>query len=420
MKFKVRILGAAAAFGLLATASFAQDSTIKIGVVQPQSGECAQWGVPITRGVEIWAEEFNAAGGIKDATGAAHKLEVTGYDNECYTAGAELTAFRRAILDDGVQIILQTFTPASRKAVAELTTENKVLATSYGAGFLGKDYPFLIGSVTGSPASYMYLVSHLLETRPDIKKVAIVTTDNSFGQAARAFYRAGIAPYADQVEIVFDNPYDPAMAADMLGLATPIAAAEPDLIVELGFTPGQQAVFIETMGQLGYTGLFGSEGWTMSFVTERVAPDTLAGRLFSAYVVDASEASFSPRVTGFYNTYVEKYGVEEWSVLASVAYAAMTTIEAGIQQADGPTGEAVQAALFKGPTVEQPLFGTSTWGGAEIYGANTHLLTPLPVYSNNADGNVVLDAVVDVGAWWSANSAKALPELAAGGQVTAE
>ena len=420
MKFKVSTFGAAALLGLLATASIAADSTIKVGVVQPQSGECAQWGVPITRGVQLWAEEFNAAGGIKDATGATHKIEVKGYDNECYTAGGELTAFRRAILDDGMQIILQTFTPASRKAVAELTTQNKVLATSYGAGFLGKQYPYLIGSVTGSPASYMYLASHLLETRPEIKKVAIVTTDNSFGQAARAFYRAGIAPYADRVEIVFDNPYDPNMASDMLGLATPIAAAKPDLIVELGFTPGQQAVFIETMGQLGYTGLFGSEGWTMSFVKERVDPKTLAGRLFSAYVVDASEASFSPRVTKFYDAYVAKYGVKEWSVLASVAYAAMTTIEAGIQSASAPTGEAVRAALFKDPTVKQPLFGTSMWGGAEVYGANTHLLTPLPVYSTDDKGNVVLNAVVDVGAWWSTNKAKALPELAKGGQVTAE
>jgi branched-chain amino acid transport system substrate-binding protein len=418
MKFKMQTLGAAAVLGILATAAFAQDSTIKVGVVQPQSGECAQWGVPITRGVEIWAEEFNAAGGIKDATGAAHKIEVTGYDNECYTAGGELTAFRRAILDDGNQIILQTFTPASRKAVAEMTTENKVLATSYGAGFLGKDYPYLIGSVTGSPASYMYLVSHLLETHPEIKKVAIVTTDNSFGQAARAFYRAGIAPYSDRVEIVFDNPYDPAMANDMLGLATPIAAAAPDLIVELGFTPGQQAAFIETMGQLGYTGLFGSEGWTMGFVTERVAPETLKGRLFSAYVVDASEPSFSPRVNKFYEEYVAKYGEKEWSVLASVAYAAMTTIEAGIQASDTPTGEGVRNALFKGPSVEQPLFGTSTWGGAEIYGANNHLLTPLPVYTTDDAGKVVLDAVVDVNAWWAAHKDAALPELKAGGQVS--
>ncbi|RWX58343.1 ABC transporter substrate-binding protein, partial [Mesorhizobium sp. M2A.F.Ca.ET.039.01.1.1] len=106
--------------------------TINVGVVQPQAGECAQWGVPITRGVQIWAEEFNANGGIADTTGKKHQIKVTTYDNNCYTAGDELTAFRRAILDDKVNFILQTFTPASRQAVAQIATENKVLTTSYG------------------------------------------------------------------------------------------------------------------------------------------------------------------------------------------------------------------------------------------------------------------------------------------------
>jgi branched-chain amino acid transport system substrate-binding protein len=302
--------------------------------------------------------------------------------------------------------------------VAEIATQNKVLSTSYGAGYLSKDYPYLIGSVTGSPASYMYLVSHLLEKFPDIKNVAIVTADHSFGQAAKAFYKAGIAPYADRVKIVHEEPYAPDSANDMLGLATPIAAAKPDLVVELGFTPGQQALFIEAMQQLGYTGLFGSEGWTMKFIKERMPASAVDGKLFSAYVVDASETTFSPRVTQFYKTYVDKYGEQEWSVFASVAYAAMTTIEAGIQAAQAPTGEGVREALFAAPTVEQPLFGKSTWGGEEIYGANTHLQTPLPVYVTDAEGNMKLEGVVDVGAWWSKNKEKALPELAAGGQIS--
>jgi branched-chain amino acid transport system substrate-binding protein len=419
MQRKISILAGAAALAA-ASVSFAQDSVIKVGVVQPQSGECAQWGVPITRGVELWAKEFNEAGGIKDASGNSHQIEVTGYDNACYTAGEELTAFRRAILDDGVEFILQTFTPASRKAIAPLATENKVLTTSYGAGYLSADYPYLIGSVTGSPASYMYLVSYLIEENPDIEKVAIVTADHSFGEAARAFYKAGIAPYTDRVEIVFSDPYDPAMAGDMFSIAGPIASSEPDLIVELGFTPGQQASFVETMQQLGYSGLFASEGWTMNFLTDRLQADYLDGRIYSAYVVDASEQSFSPRVAQFYDAYVETYGQAEWSVFASVAYAAMTTIEAGIQMAEEPTGEAVRAALFAEETVDNPLFGESRWAGSEIYGADTHLLTPLPVYVTDAEGNVTLDGIVDVGAWWQENAQAALTELEAGGQVTAQ
>jgi hypothetical protein len=42
MRLKIQTLGATAVLRLLATAGLAHDSTIKIGVVQPQSGECAQ------------------------------------------------------------------------------------------------------------------------------------------------------------------------------------------------------------------------------------------------------------------------------------------------------------------------------------------------------------------------------------------
>ncbi|ESW66234.1 ABC transporter substrate-binding protein [Mesorhizobium sp. C280B] len=419
MNVLTRLLIAGACAGALGTSAAAED-TIKVGVVQPQAGECAQWGVPITRGVQIWAEEFNANGGIADATGKKHKIDVTGYDNNCYTAGDELNAFRRAILDDKVSFILQTFTPASRQAVAEITTENKVLTTSYGAGYLSAKYPFLIGSVTGSPASYMFLVSHLLESRPEIKRVAIVTADHSFGQAALAYYKAGLAPYLDRVEIVYSQPYDPASTSDMLGLATPVIASSPDLIVELGFTPGQQALFIESMEQLGYKGLYGSEGWTMGLVTERVPASEVAGRIFSAYVVDASEPNFSPRVSAFYKTYVEKFGEKEWSALASVAYAAMTTIEAGIQKSSDPTGAGVRDALFASDTVDQPLFGPSRWGGSELFGANNWLMTPLPVYVTDDKGGVKVDAVVDVAAWWNAHKDAALPALSEGGQVSAK
>ena len=392
---------------------------IEVGVIQPQAGQCAQWGVPITRGVQIWAEEFNNAGGIKDAKGVAHNLNVHAYDNNCYTAGDELTAARRAILDDKVQFILQTFTPASRKATAPLVTQNKVLTTSYGAGYLAPSYPFVIGSVTGSPAAYMLLVSYLLETHPDIKRVAIVTTDNSFGQAALAYYKAGIEPYRDRVSIVYEKPYDPAMANDMMSLLTPVAQSKPDLIVELGFTPGQQGLFVETMTQLGYKGKFGSEGWTMKFLTEKVSPESLAGRIYSAYVVDASEPTFSPRITNFYKSYVAKYGEKEWSALASVAYAAMTTIEAGIQASDDVTGAAVQAKLKSMETVKQPLFGPSKWSGKDIYGADNQLLTPLPVYNADKTGSVKLEKIVDAAAWWQKNKAKALPVLKTGGQVSA-
>lgn len=414
MKLGIKTLGVGV-LALLLTPPAAAD-TIKVAALQPQSGDCANWGVPITRGVELWAEEFNNSGGIRDATGEKHKIEVIGYDNACYTAGEELKAARRAILDDGVEFLLQTYTPAARKAIAPLVTENKALTLSYGSGFLSPDYPYLIGAVTGAPSAFMLVASRVLETHPEIERVAIVTPDHSYGLSAKAYFRAGVAPHTDRVDIVYDASYDPGKADDMFGLASPIAAAEPDLILELGMSPGPQALFVETMEQLGYDGLYASGGWTRSLLEERVSPEYIDGRMFSAYVVDASVSGIDPRLTDFYERYVEKFGAEEWTSWASVGFATMTTLEAGIKAADEPTGEAVRAALFSDKTVEQPLFGTSTWAGSDIYGANTHLLTPLPINVMKRESSTV-HSVVNTTEWWRENKDAALPELEAGGQV---
>lgn len=160
-----------AARGGLLSKAFAADDTIKV--------------LPVTRGVQMWAEELNAAGGVK-AGSAAFKLAVRGSDNACYTASEELKAARRAVLEDGCSFILQTYTPACRQAIASLVNDHKVLSIAYGAGYLSKDYPYLMGGVSGSPMTNMVIMSHMLEQHPEVKKVAILTNDTSFGKAGKA------------------------------------------------------------------------------------------------------------------------------------------------------------------------------------------------------------------------------------------
>ena len=95
----------------------------------------------------------------------------------------------------------------------------------------------------------------------------------------------------------------------------------------------------------------------------------------------------------------------------------MTTFEPGFAGAMEPTGTAVREALLAADVLDHPLFGPSTWGGAEIYGANHHLMTPLPIYSVDEDGLFFVSSVVDVAEWWDANKAYALPKLEAAGQT---
>ena len=420
-----RLFGAAltsiAALGLaLAVSSGASraEDTITVGVIQPLAGDCGQWGIPISRGAELWAEQLNEEGGVLSGDGKRYKIEIKEYDNVCYVPGEELKAGRRAMLDDKVKFMLQTYTPGSRQATAQMTTDNHTLTTSYGAGYLASEHPYIMGGITGSPTSYMLIVSRILEARPDAKRVAIITSNNSFGLAAKAYYEAGVAPHKDRgVEIVYNESYDPDATKDMLGLITPLMATNPDVIVELGFVPAQQTTMIETALQLGFKGVFGAEGFTMPMILERLKGQDLAGRFYSGYAVEASEATYSPRAHDFYKRYVAKYGAEAWSPFAPIGYAALGTIEAGIKMSKSIDSKDVMETLYAAKTVDHPIFGPSGWGGEEIFGANHHLLTPLPIYNVDKDGKVVVDAVVDSAKWWADHKAVALPILKAGGQV---
>ena len=410
----------AAALGMAVSATTETASaqeTLQVGAIQPQAGDCGQWGIPITRGMQIWADQLNAEGGLLAGDGKRYMIEIKAYDNVCYIPGEELKAGRRAILDDGIKFMLQTFTPGSRQAIAQMTTDHHVLTTSYGAGYLSKDHPYLIGGITGSPAAYMLVASRALTANPDVKRVAIITADASYGLAAKAYFEAGVAAHPDQAEIVYNESYSPDATKDMLGLLTPLMASEPDMICQLGFVPAQLAIMVETVEQLGFKGVYCAEGFTMPIILKRVPAEVLAGRMYFGYAFEASEASFSPKGHELYTTYVEQFGEDQWSPYTPIGYAAIGTIEAGIRMSPSIDSEVVMKTLLGAEVVDHPIFGPSRWGGEEIYGANNHLLTPLPIYNLGADGNLVLDHLLDHAAWWEENMAVALPVLEAGGQV---
>ena len=132
----------------------------------------------------------------------------------------------------------------------------------------------------------MFLASYIASSRPKAKRFAILTVDNSFGQATRAYFEAGLAAHEGDVEIVYNESYDAAATNDMLGLLTPVIQSRPDVILEMGLPPGLKGSLIETADQLGFSGLFGSEAWTLSYIRDRVPQEQFAGRLFMAYALE--------------------------------------------------------------------------------------------------------------------------------------
>src|ERR1700674_1445974 len=66
---------------------FAQGTAVNIGVIQPLSGANAQFGINSRNGIELVADEINAAGGIKSLGGAKINLIVADATSTPTTAG---------------------------------------------------------------------------------------------------------------------------------------------------------------------------------------------------------------------------------------------------------------------------------------------------------------------------------------------
>lgn len=415
--------GAAAALGLAAPALMskrgfaAEPERIKIGMVNPLEGECAQWGIPIVRAGQMWADEHNASGGIMCGDGQKHMIDYSAYTNVCFYPNEELTAFRNAILKDGCKFMFQTYTPASRKAIARLATENQVLTNSYGGGFMSPDFPYLMGGITGSPTAFLGLVSHVLEKRPDVKRVALMFTDNSFGLAGRAYSEAGCAPYVAKgtLEIVYNQVFDP-NTTDYFPLLGAVLQTKPDAIFFSDLPPGKQAILLETAQSLGYKGVWMSHSWDLAQIKQRINLADLDGRVFCGFGVDASEPSFSKKAHDMYQAYVAKYGVGEWIGFAGLTYSAMVTLDQAFAKSPSIAPKDVMETLYAMKQIDHPIYGKSGWSGKDIFGVDHHLLTPTPKYVIQKDG-FILSGVVSDFDWWEENKAAALPVLKAQGMT---
>ena len=116
----------------MGTTALAED-TIKIGLIGPQTGGAAVYGMAVARAAQIAVDEINAQGGLQIA------LDVQ--DDE-HDAEKAINAYN-AVLDNGAQMILGTVTTTPCIAVSAQAFENRVFmltpSASSPAVIEGKD-----------------------------------------------------------------------------------------------------------------------------------------------------------------------------------------------------------------------------------------------------------------------------------------
>lgn len=186
----------------------AQGKAVNVGVIMPLSGANAQFGINSRNGVELVADEINAAGGIKALGGARINLVVADSTSTPTTAA---NVAQRLLTQNDVVAILGAFASSLTIAISEVTERRGVplLTMSFSDQITGRGFENIFqvvakASVLGK-AQFDGTVAIAAAAGQKLEKVAIMYEDTAYGTSQAAGLREGAK--AAGVQVVMDDAY---------------------------------------------------------------------------------------------------------------------------------------------------------------------------------------------------------------------
>jgi branched-chain amino acid transport system substrate-binding protein len=227
----------------------AEAKSVNIGVIQPLSGANAQFGINSRNGIQLVADEINAAGGIKALDGAKINLIVADATSTPTTAG---NVAQRMITQNEVSGILGAFASSLTIAISEVTERREIpfLTMSFADQLTGRGFKNIFqvvakASVIGK-AQFDYTTAIAQAAGgTKIDKIAIMYEDTAYGTAQANGLRAGAK--AANVEIVMDDAY-PLGITDTTPLINKLRASGAQAVFPVSYL-NDSLLIIRTMRQ---------------------------------------------------------------------------------------------------------------------------------------------------------------------------
>ncbi|MBM3386106.1 MAG: branched-chain amino acid ABC transporter substrate-binding protein [Betaproteobacteria bacterium] len=258
MKTATRML-TVAALATCATAALAQKGeTVKIALIDPQSGLMAPVGNNQLKSFQFFADKFS---GANNAAGV--KFEIVAFDNKLSPAES-LTALKAA-MDQGVRYITQG--NGSSVAGALLDAINKHNERNPGKEVVFLNYAAVDPDFTNSKCSYwhfrfdadtsmkMEALTTFMAGQKDIKKVYLLNQNYSHGHQVAKFAKENLARKRADVQIVGEDLHPLAQVRDFSPYIAKIKASDADTVIT-GNWGSDLALLIKAANESGYTGKF--------------------------------------------------------------------------------------------------------------------------------------------------------------------
>jgi branched-chain amino acid transport system substrate-binding protein len=225
----VLAVGACVCFGVV-SADAQEKKPIIIGGSLPLTGQFAETGKWIERGMKFWLAEVNAAGGL-----LGRPVELKIYDDES-NANKAVTFAEKAITVDKVDLLFGGYPGTAARAVMPVAEKHKFVYVSMGGHMKSfeQGYKYVFGAppLMGEwwyEGFFQWIESMPPDQRP--KRAAVYAMNNPIGAATAAVVPARLKKIG--IEVVIDETYNLPLPD-----ATPLIVKAKQMNCDLLFSNG--------------------------------------------------------------------------------------------------------------------------------------------------------------------------------------
>jgi branched-chain amino acid transport system substrate-binding protein len=241
----IAVLASSPATGATARTSSA-NNTITVGTLYASTGAYATSSLPEYAGLQFWAKQVNAQGGMYVAPlKKKEKVKIVSYNDQSDPATAT-TLYNELLTQNKVNVLVADFGSVLTAPAITLAKDQKHLlfdVTGSGTSFFSSGAnPYVV--LTSLPVSAVWPkpVTELL-TKLKTKRVAILYCQNDFDQA-QAIAIQGFLKKSGITPVYYQGV--PTTQTDYSTLVQSIKATNPDAVLELGY-PNNDIAFLNEL-----------------------------------------------------------------------------------------------------------------------------------------------------------------------------